>query len=56
MYFKLTSEKQRKQYGGVVNVLKDSAKDLKNDLYGIGYGFNYRTKGDCDILLKKKIK
>lgn len=56
LYGKLPSAEQRKAYKGVLGILKDSAKDLKNDLYGLGYGLTYRNEGDCDILLKKKIK
>jgi hypothetical protein len=53
---KLRNSKQRKKYGGTLGVLKDSVKDMKNNLYGAGYGFIYDNQGDCNILLKHKIK
>lgn len=53
---KLPSAEERKRYNGILGILADSAKDLKNDLYGAGYGYNYRNSGDCDFILKRKIK
>ena len=56
LYTKLSNTKQRKKYGGSLGVLKDSVKDMKNNLYGAGYGLTHRKIGDCNILLKRKIK
>ena len=56
IYKKLSNPKERKKYGGSLGVLKDSAKDMKNNLYGAGYGLTYRQNGDCNSLLKRKIK
>lgn len=53
---KLSNSKTRENYGGSCGVIKDSVKDMKNNLYGAGYGLIYRKDGDCDILLKHKIK
>ncbi|MBR5599467.1 MAG: hypothetical protein IKW39_05450 [Alphaproteobacteria bacterium] len=53
---KLSNPEERKKYGGSLGVLKDSVKDMKNNLYGAGYGLTYRKKGDCNSLLKRKIK
>ena len=53
---KLSNSEERKKYGGSLGVLKDSAKDMKNNLYGAGYGLTYRQNGDCNSLLKRKIK
>lgn len=56
LYRKTTSSVERKKYEGVVNIWNDSVKDMKNNLYGAGYGLTYRKDGDCDILLKHKIR
>jgi hypothetical protein len=56
IYKKLSNSEERKKYGGSLGVLKDSAKDMKNNLYGAGYGLTYRQNGDCNSLLKRKIK
>lgn len=56
IYKKLLKPEERKKYGGSLGVLKDSAKDMKNNLYGAGYGLTYRQNGDCNSLLKRKIK
>ena len=56
IYKKLSNPEERKKYGGSLGVLKDSTKDMKNNLYGAGYGLTYRNKGDCNSLLKRKIK
>ena len=56
IYKKLSKPEERKKYGGSLGVLKDSAKDMKNNLYGAGYGLTYRQNGDCNSLLKRKIK
>ena len=56
IYKKLLKPEERKKYGGSLGVLKDSAKDMKNNLYGAGYGLTYSNKGDCNSLLKRKIK
>lgn len=53
---KLPSKAERQRYNGTMGVIKDSVKDLKNDLYGAGYGLMYRDLGDCDFILKRKIK
>ena len=53
---KLSNSEERKKYGGSLGVLKDSAKDMKNNFYGAGYGLTYRQNGDCNSLLKRKIK
>ena len=56
IYKKLLKPEERKKYGGSLGVLKDSAKDMKNNFYGAGYGLTYRQNGDCNSLLKRKIK
>ncbi len=56
IYKKLLKPEERKKYGGSLGVLKDSVKDMKNNLYGAGYGLTYRQNGDCNSLLKRKIK
>lgn len=56
IYKKITNSKLRKSYGGVAGVLSDSLKDMKSNLYGLGYGLTYPESGACNILQKKKIK
>lgn len=56
IYKKILKPEERKKYGGSLGVLKDSAKDMKNNFYGAGYGLTYRQNGDCNSLLKRKIK
>lgn len=56
LYRKLSNGKLRKMYGGIGCVIGDSVKDMKNNLYGSGYGLMYRERGACDVLKKHKIK
>ena len=45
LYRKLSNGKLRKMYGGIGGVIGDSVKDMKNNLYGSGYGLMYRERG-----------
>ena len=45
LYRKLSNGKLRKMYGGIGGVIGDSVKDIKNNLYGSGYGLMYRERG-----------
>lgn len=53
---KLFNPQQRKAYGGVSGVFRDSYKDLKNDAYGIYKGITSDTDDDCKLLLPESIR
>lgn len=50
---KLRSEEDVKRYNGRWGIVKDSAKDMKNNFIGAGYGL-FSKDPDCESLLKKK--
>lgn len=50
---KIPSSDARKRYGGIENILKDSAKDIANNWKGLHYGLE--NKGKCINLLEKKL-
>ena len=43
----------RKRYGGIGNIFKDSAKDIVNNWKGLHYGLENR--GKCINLLERKL-
>lgn len=50
---KIPSFEARKRYGGIGNILKNSAKDISNNWKGLHYGLE--NKGKCINLLEKKL-
>lgn len=52
--YKLNDNEQINAYGGRLGVIKDSGKDMKNNLIGLSYGL-INNNPDCESLLKKKI-
>ena len=50
---KTLSPNARKRYNGVVNIFKDSQKDIKNNWKGLQYGLE--NKGKCINLLEQKL-
>ncbi len=54
LQYKLRNEEEIKRYNGRWGIVKDSAKDMKNNVIGAGYGLLNKNP-DCESLLKKKI-
>lgn len=50
---KSTSSDAKKNYGGIGNIFKDSAKDIANNWKGLQYGLG--NKGKCINLLERKL-